>query len=123
ATSPCSFLHSSINCSVSALRCEREATMVYLSYFSVVGNLSAFSRSTSQSGSSCLSSKLIEKLPNSSAAKYSVPETGIYTTPATGTPLETSAIFTVNSPFLLINSLVPSNGSTIQQSFQSARRS
>ena len=34
-------------------------------------------------------------------------------TPNTGTPFSTKAIFTVNSPFFLINSLVPSSGSTI----------
>ena len=32
-----------------------------------------------------------------------------------GIPFSTSAIFTVNSPFLFTNSFVPSNGSTIHK--------
>lgn len=38
-----------------------------------------------------------------------------------GTPAFTNAIFTVNSPFRLINSFVPSNGSTIHITSQLRR--
>ena len=37
--------------------------------------------------------------------------------PKIGSPSDISAMFTVNSPFLLMNSLVPSNGSISQKRF------
>lgn len=40
--------------------------------------------------------------------------TGAYTTPKIGLPWSMSAMLTVNSPLRLINSLVPSSGSTSQ---------
>ena len=39
---------------------------------------------------------------------------GASTMPSVGRPSSISAMFTVNSPFLLMNSLVPSSGSTSQ---------
>ena len=38
--------------------------------------------------------------------------------PATGVPPSASAMFTVKSPFFLMNSLVPSSGSTIHMRSQ-----
>ena len=40
--------------------------------------------------------------------------TGAKITPIIGIPFSTKAILTVNSPFFLTNSFVPSKGSTIQ---------
>ena len=64
--------------------------------------------------SSMRSSPLSLKAPMASAAMYDTPSAGASTTAKTGLPFSIRAILTVNSPFFLINSLVPSIGSTSQ---------
>ena len=60
------------------------------------------------------SSPLSLKAPIASAAIYDTPNAGASTTANTGLPFSIKAMFTVNSPFFLMNSLVPSIGSTNQ---------
>ena len=52
--------------------------------------------------------------PRPAAPRHSVSVAGASTMPSVGLPFSISAMLTVNSPFLLMNSLVPSSGSTSQ---------
>ena len=56
-------------------------------------------------------------------AKYSKSDAGANTTPSVGSPFSISAMLTVNCPVFLMNSLVPSRGSTSQKRFQPSRSS
>ncbi len=51
------------------------------------------------------------------SVQYVSPRTGAWTTPSSGSPFSIRAILTVNSPFLFMNSFVPSRGSTNQKLF------
>lgn len=53
--------------------------------------------------------------PRPLIAKWDVLAAGVYTTPMMGALPQTSAMFTVKCGTRLMNSFVPSRGSTIQQ--------
>src|SRR5262249_47243540 len=53
--------------------------------------------------------------PNPVAPRHSASVAGASTMPSVGRPCSIRAMLTVNSPFLLMNSLVPSSGSTSQK--------
>ena len=112
ATSPCFSRYVAKNDSVSSFMCEREPTAVNgRSFFT--GNETASFKCACVNVS--FASKLIFNAPCPLMPKYNSPVTGTYTTPNKGRPSFTSATFTVNSPLRLMNSLVPSNGSTIHK--------
>ena len=56
---------------------------------------------------------VVEIAAGAAAAQNSSRLIGLYVTPSTGTPSSASAIATTNSGMPLMNSLVPSSGSTI----------